>query len=100
MKNVTAKLSKMRKPQSFTIYPRSTSTSDNDIIVQSDKSIGKFNPETGEGVLNTKGSYFPHLAFALPFQFPADFVQACVEAQPRSGDLIGASAVTGPVYIA
>lgn len=41
--------------------------------MQSDKSIGRLNFCTGEGVLNNKGSYFPHLHAALgaePFTFP------------------------------
>ena len=102
MRNIEAKLGKMRKPQSFTVYPRSTSAKpgDNRIIVQSNKSIGMFDPETGEGVLNTKGSYFPHLALGAPFQFPTEFVKACIEAQPKSGELIGSSSITGPIYVA
>lgn len=99
IKLVSAKLGRMRKPQQFIVYP-SSRTDNDDLVVQSDKSIGRFNPETGKGVLNTKGQYFPHLSLASEFQFPMDFVKECIDAQPRSGDIIGASPVTGVVRIA
>jgi hypothetical protein len=97
LKHITAKLGNMRKPQEFIVYP-----GEGDLIVQSDKSIGKFNRETGKGVLNTRGAYFPHLTMILgakEYQFPMEFVIACVLAQPEKGDLIGSSPITGPVYI-
>jgi hypothetical protein len=100
LKHVTAKLGNMRKPQDFVVYPGKDGE---DLVVQSDKSIGKFNRETGKGVLNTKGCYFPHLTSFLgakPYDFPMDFVVSCVLAQPESGDLIGTSSITGPVYVA
>ncbi len=78
-RNVTAQLGNMRKPQEFTVYPK---TGDGRIIVQSDKSIGQFDPETGKGVLNTRGCYFPHLSGALgaqEYDFPDDFVEKCRE---------------------
>lgn len=78
---VVGKLAKMRKPQKFSVHPRSDGT----IQVQSDKSIGVFDFRTRKGVLNTKGSYFPHLSPALgavEFEFPADFVKACLAACP------------------
>ena len=94
MKTVSAKLANMRKEQEFVVYP--FKLGEHFVTVQSDKSIGQFDIETGKGVLNTKGSYFPHLSFgALPYQFPPEFVMACLEAQPGSGDLIG-----GTVYVA
>jgi hypothetical protein len=80
MREVEAKLAGMRKPQSFTVL----STDDGEhLVIQSDKSIGRFSFRTGEGVLNTKGSYFIHLskvAGAKPYTFPAEFVQDCLEA--------------------
>jgi hypothetical protein len=102
IKRVTAKLGTMRKPQNFIVYPKSTD-GDGLMIVQSDKSIGAFDPETRKGVLNIKGCYFLHLnriMGAKPFEFPQEFVDDCLEAQPKSGDLIGSSPITGPVYIA
>ena len=98
MQTVNAKLASMRKPQEFVVYPAGTYPGL--IVVQSDKSIGAFDRETGKGRLNTKGKYFPHIPLGKPYQFPPEFVKACIEAQPKSGDLIGSSPVTGQVYIA
>lgn len=89
IKTVTAKLANMRKPQEFVVYPREAGEP---VVVQSGKSIGRFDPTTGEGVLNTKGCYFPHLSKALgaqPYTFPQDFVTACIAAYPLPGDEIG-----------
>lgn len=99
IKTVSAKLQRMRKPQDFVVYPKSR-TDNGDLVVQSDKSIGRFDPETGKGVLNVRGPFFAHLSQASPFTFPMDFVEACIEAQPKSGDTIGASSITGVVKIA
>lgn len=102
IKHVTAKLGTMRKPQDFIVYPKTTHDGGL-IVVQSDKSIGSFDPETRNGLLNIKGCYFVHLnkfVGAKPFVFPKEFVDACLDAQPHSGDLIGSSPITGPVYVA
>ena len=104
MKTVTATLAGMRKPQEFVIYPHKDE--DTTVIVQSDRAIGQFDPKTGAGVLNWRGStskYFLHLNRILgaePYQFPVEFVYQCCVAQPKSGDLIGSSSITGPVYVA
>ena len=79
--HVKGKLANMRKPQEFIVQP----VDDGSIMVQSDKSIGQFDFRTGKGVLNTKGSYFPHLSRALgavEYEFPADFVKAALAACP------------------
>lgn len=88
IKRVTAKLGSMRKPQDFIVYPEDA-TKPETLKVQSDKSIGCFDKTTGKGILNTKGCYFVHLALGKPFDFPMDFVNQCIEAQPKSGDRIG-----------
>ena len=99
MKTVTAKLANMRKAQEFVVYPASTRK--DSIIIQSDHAIGEFNPITGKGILNCKGSgykYFMHLnemMGAIPFDFPAEFVAECIAVQPKSGDRIG-----GNVFVA
>ena len=104
MLRVTAKLAGMRKPQEFVVYPKRSG--DGLIVVQSRKAIGTFNPETGRGILNWRGSnpkYFVHLCKAMgaeSYIFPIVFIAACMVAQPKSGDLIGSSPETGPVYIA
>lgn len=92
MKDVIAKLGNMRKPQEFTVYP--FNDGDKTITVQSDKSIGQFDPITGKGVLNSKGSnakYFMHLLphyGAVPFDFPLEFVEQCKTVQPKKGDIV------------
>lgn len=94
IKIVVAKLGKMRKPQEFVVYPKSEGDG-GFLKVQSDKSIGIFDPSTGEGKLNIKGSYFPDLMKAEPFTFPKDFVEECIAAQPKKGDTIGSCVVIG-----
>lgn len=93
---IEAKLGTMRKPQSFVAMP----TDDGEhIIVQSDKSTGRFNIRTGEGVLNIKGPYFVHLTAAggaKPYTFPADFVAAALEACPS---LDGETTIGGVTFV-
>ena len=93
----------MRKPDSFIVYPRRAT--DTIIVVQGHRSIASITSD-GVGLLNYKGShpkYLPHLSRAMGAEqvvFPADFLKLVLEHEPHSGDLIGSSAVTGPVYIA
>lgn len=75
---VEAKLGRMRKAQRFHVSPMS----DGRLMVQSDRSIGVLDFRTGEGRLCVTGCYFPHLALARPFSFPADFVRECLAACP------------------
>ena len=106
MKCVIAQLAGMRKPQEFVVYPFKADEPNAPITVQSDRAIGQFDRKTGQGVLNWRGShskYFMHLtrfSGAEPYQFPPAFVAQCQEHQIGSGDLIGTSAITGPVYAA
>lgn len=83
MTYVTAKLGKMRKPQTFHVSPMS----DGNVMIQSAKSIGTIDPHTGRGRLNTAGPYFPHLAVAAAFQFPAEFVTEVLDACPPMGSV-------------
>lgn len=71
---VHAKLAKMRKPRKWLV----SATSDDRIIVQADGAIGIFGMN-GKGRLTTRGGYFPHLALATPYNFPAGFVTACLD---------------------
>lgn len=82
---VVGKLASMRKPQRFTVQPMS----DGNVMVQSDKSIGWYDPVTKRGLLNTKGCYFPHLSLATGakyYDYPADFVTLCSEAMLPRGE--------------
>ncbi len=83
MKNtITAKLSGMRKAREWSVLPVEGGER---IIVQSDGAIGIFAWRTGQGKLCTRGGYFPHLAIARPFQFPPEFVTACMRVCPSLG---------------
>lgn len=78
---VVGKLGKMRKARRWHVSP----VDDGSIMVQGEGCIGQFDFRTRAGVLNTRGGYFIHLARvagAVPFEFPAEFVAACLEACP------------------
>jgi hypothetical protein len=95
IKRVTARLGNMRKPQDFVVYPVKPTVENPQgtrLTVQSDKSIGQFDPATGKGVLNTRRCYFIDLLAvrgAVPFEFPKEFVKAALDAIPREGDEVG-----------
>jgi hypothetical protein len=73
---VTAKFHTMRKPQGFLVQ----TTTDGRICVQSERSIGIFDPATGEGRLSVKGNTFVHLsAYSIIYVFPDDFRKACAD---------------------
>lgn len=83
MKNtVTAKLGSMRKAREWSVMPVEGGER---IIVQTDGAIRIFAWRTGLGKLCVRGGYFPHLAIAQPYVFPADFVTACLAACPSLG---------------
>jgi hypothetical protein len=88
MHEVRAKFLKMRKEQEFTVYPRNSGDPDT-ITIQSDKSIAQFNVKTRKGRISTKGCYFYHLAFAVPFEVSENFVNECLSKQPNPGDKLG-----------
>jgi hypothetical protein len=84
-KDFDYKLPGMRKAQNWTVYPR---TEGKPVKVQSDRSIGLFDPKTGEGVLNTKGCYQPHLMTAPRFTFPEEFVKLCLDNEFEHGQVL------------
>jgi hypothetical protein len=93
VQRINAKLAGMRKPQNFVVYPFKPGAL---IMVQSDKCIGRFDPVTGRGIINWRGSNYKtsvHLSPILgaeEYEFPQDFVDTCIALQPQSGDQIGA----------
>lgn len=92
--SVWAKLGTQRKQQEYLVMPIEDGER---IVVQSDKSIGIFNFRTGKGLLNQKGSYFPHLSPALgakAYTFPAEFVAQCLKQCPT---LDGATDIGGVI---
>jgi hypothetical protein len=91
--HVVGKLANMRKPQEFSVNPASDGT----IYVQSSKSTGRFDFRTRKGVLNTKGTSFAHLTKmlgAVEFDFPVDFVAACLAACPAQDSETSKGGVT------
>jgi len=76
-----------RKPESFILYPR---LENGMIQFQSDKSIGRVNLDTGEGILYLgKGpAYGVHLMYAHAIVFPLEFVQLIKEAMPKPGTTV------------
>lgn len=79
---VVGKLGTMRKARKWSVMP---TDQEGRIIVQADGAIGQFDYRTGKGVLNTRGEYFVHLsriAGAREFDFPTEFVAACLRACP------------------
>jgi len=88
----------MRQAQDFVVYPfRLGQTS---ITIQSERCIASFEPETGKGLINWRGSNSKNFAHLTPmlgaelYQFDADFVLECQAAQPGSGDYMGGGCVT------
>ena len=79
---VRGKLAGQRKAREFHVRPLSGGTT---LYVQADGCTGSFDFRTGEGKFTTKGEYFPHLAMAPRFTFPAEFVKACLAACPALG---------------
>ena len=86
MRTVNLKLGKMRKEQEFVVQ---VVNDRNEFVIQSDKAIGRFNTETGEGKMNFKGCYFPHLAFAEPYDLTIGQLAACRVAMYNKGETLG-----------
>jgi len=93
----------MRKPDDIIVYPRKE---EKEFTFQGSRLIGTVDPETKKGRLNFKGSnskYFIHLSKmlgAIDYEYPQEFINMVKEYSPESGDLIGSSPITGPVYLA
>jgi hypothetical protein len=84
-----------RKPETFSLYKPDE---ENNVVIQSDKTIAQINLNTGKGLLNAKGSggkYFHHLTFAEEHQFPKKLVDLIKANIPKSGDVIGGGIVWG-----
>jgi hypothetical protein len=98
-RTITAKLAGMRKPQQFVVYPRENSQAE--IVVQSDRAIGRFDPQTRTGVLNWRGANekrFIHLDPRLgaePYTFPADFVADAIANEPMPSEEVGPGIYVG-----
>lgn len=75
---VMAKLGTQRKEREYLVQ----ATSDDRIIVSegygSKGTIGTFKVDGSEGRITFAGAHFPHLALAKPYEFPPDFIKACL----------------------
>jgi hypothetical protein len=97
------KLPGMRKPDTFSIYPR---TEGGTYIVQGSWSILEVNPESTNAIADIKGSHAKYFLLLSPFmgavdmEVPQGFVNLVKEFASAAGDLIGSSPETGPVYLA
>jgi hypothetical protein len=72
------KLSKMRKPQEFIVYPVSANDADKPITIQSDTRIGVIDLSTGRGLMSQShsgGAYFVHLSVDEKIRFRLDETQ-------------------------
>jgi len=103
MQRVIGKLGKMRKEVDWTVYPGTKG--DGKLFVQSDKRAVAIDLATKKGMLsNGKGhpGFHSTQAFcgAVEVDIPDDFLQACINAQPQSGDAIGNTPGGGVVRIA
>ena len=85
MESINLKLANMRKEQEFTVQ----SLGSDRCIIQSNKSIGAFNLADGTGKLNVNGCYFPHLAFAKPYNLTDPQLIAVRAAMVKPGDIMG-----------
>ena len=86
--HVTYQFKGRRKPESFILYPPKE---DGMIQFQSDKSIGRVNLDTGEGILylgKSGPAYGVHLGLGTPTVFPMDFTQMIRDALPKPGTVV------------
>lgn len=92
MKRVTLKFGNMRKFDDFVVYPYKAGQTS--LFIQSGKRCALIEIATGRCVLSAPKNY-PNTQHLTPEQgatlltLPPFMVQACLDAQPRSGDRIG-----------
>jgi len=100
MKVVYGKLGNMRKKVNWTVYPASYNKSKSEtagaqtLFIQSDKRGCSINVETGKGMLsNGRGHPGFHSTMAalgaVEVDVPREFIDECLSAEPKSGDVIG-----------
>ena len=100
MKTVHGKLGTMRKAVDWVVYPNSYNASKSKtegaqtLFIQSDKRACAINVETGKGMLsNGRGHPGFHSTMAAlgakEIDVPREFIDECLGAEPKSGDVIG-----------
>ena len=96
MKRVAIKIGNMRKDADFIVYPYKAGQTS--LFIQSDKRCALVEIDTGRCVLSAPKNYpnRTHLTLeqgATLCTLPRFVIEACLAAQPRSGDRIGAVGV-------
>ena len=90
----------MRKPDACVIYPPSGDF----IMFHGEQTIGRFSLETGEGLVNFRGSNPKnsiHLSTglgAVPFEADPVFLAECLAKQPQTGQSISAGVFVGDAH--
>lgn len=96
MKRISAKLGKMRKVAEWVVYP---DLRNGLVVIQCDKRICAFDPNTGKGKLSAAHNYPIFVTLQMPnaetIIVPPEVIAAALAAQPKKGDAI----VPGVAYI-
>jgi hypothetical protein len=97
--SIEMKISGMRKPQEFTVYPISSDDTDKIITIQSDTRIGRIDLKSGRGVMSqshSSGAYFVHLQMdkLIPFTLTeSDLEDLKAHIFKTAGSNVGSSVV-------
>jgi|LGVF01.2.fsa_nt_gb hypothetical protein len=86
MRNIKLKLGKMRKTQSYVIYPYQIG--DKNIIIQSEKTCGLFSRETGTGFMNFRSNRLQLISpryGGIPFALEKETLKAFLDIQKKKG---------------
>lgn len=100
IKTIMAKLGNMRKSVEWVIYPRKAD--EKGVVIQSDKRICMFKPDTGEGILSAHcatGARFLHLNKIMGATFvmvPKDVIDAALASVAQPGQEIGPGVYVAP----
>lgn len=97
MRQVNAKLGKMRKAVDWVVYPTTNGGDADTIVIQSDKRIAYFSQTTGKGRLSPSCNYpifgTAHMPGSEPIEVSPEFITECLNARARKGDTIGGGVV-------
>lgn len=97
--DVEMKISGMRKPQSFIVYPISKDDSKEIITIQSETRIGKIDLSTGRGLMSqshSNGAYFVHFQMdkLIPFTISeSDLEDLKMQIFKTAGDNVGSRGI-------
>jgi hypothetical protein len=103
IKTVTAKFGKMRKAVEWVVYPKSSDSTNELLLLQSDHRCIIIDPKERRGILSPNVANYPrfdHCGSGVPGRevitdIPQEFIDAAKAAQPQKGDTIGGGVVIG-----